>query len=63
MPTMYASGMEIVPQGAPNAGDLVIADTGNNQVAEYTTSGTQVWRVGIGRQRRQREQHPVRAAS
>ena len=43
---MYASGMEIVPQGAPNAGDIVIADTGNNQVAEYTTSGTQVWRVG-----------------
>jgi hypothetical protein len=43
---MYASGMEIVPQGAPNAGDIVIADTGNNQVAEYTTSGAQVWRVG-----------------
>ncbi len=43
---MYASGMEIVPQGAPHAGDIVIADTGNNQVAEYTTSGTQVWRVG-----------------
>jgi len=43
---MYASGMEIVPQGAPNAGDIVIADTGNNQVAEYTTVGTQLWRVG-----------------
>src|SRR3984957_17179858 len=44
--TMYASGMEIVPQGAPNAGDIIIADTGNNQVAEYTTTGTQIWRVG-----------------
>jgi DNA-binding beta-propeller fold protein YncE len=44
--TMYASGMEIVPQGAPNAGDIIIADTGNNQVAEYTTTGTQLWRVG-----------------
>src|SRR3984957_981817 len=44
--TMYASGMEIVPQGAPNAGDVIIADTGNNQVAEYTTTGTQIWRVG-----------------
>ena len=43
---MYASGMEIVPQGAANAGDIVIADTGNNQVALYTTGGTQVWRVG-----------------
>ena len=43
---MYASGMEIVPQGATNAGDIVIADTGNNQVAEYTTGGTEVWRVG-----------------
>ena len=44
--TMYASGMEIVPQGAPNAGDIIIADTGNNQVAEYTPTGTQIWRVG-----------------
>jgi DNA-binding beta-propeller fold protein YncE len=44
--TMYASGMEIVPQGAPNAGDIIIADTGNNQVAEYTTAGVQLWRVG-----------------
>src|SRR3984957_11812625 len=35
---MYASGMDIVPQTSPNAGDIVIADTGNNQVAEYTTS-------------------------
>ena len=43
---IYASGMEIVPQGAPNAGDIIIADTGNNQVAEYTTDGTQLWRVG-----------------
>ncbi len=38
---MYPSGMEIAPNG-----NIVIADTGNNQVAEYTPSGTQVWRVG-----------------
>ncbi len=44
--TMYASGMEIVPQGAPNAGDIIIADTGNNQVAEYTPGGTEIWHVG-----------------
>ncbi len=45
--TMYASGMEIVPQGAPNAGDIIIADTGNNQVAEYDpTTAAQIWRVG-----------------
>jgi len=39
--TMYASGMEIAPSG-----NIVIADTGNNQVAEYTTGGTELWRVG-----------------
>jgi Mala s 1-like protein/NHL repeat-containing protein len=39
--TMYASGMEIAPNG-----NIVIADTGNNQVAEYTTAGAPVWRVG-----------------
>ena len=44
--TMYASGMEIAPQGAPNAGDVIIADTGNNQVAEYTPTGNLIWRVG-----------------
>ena len=44
--TMYASGMEIEPSTAPNAGDIIIADTGNNQVADYTTAGVEVWRVG-----------------
>jgi hypothetical protein len=48
---MYPSGMEIVPtntttSGEGIAGDVVIADTGNDQVALYTTSGTQVWRGG-----------------
>ena len=43
---IYPSGMEIVPAGAPNAGDIIVADTGNNQVAEYFPGGTQVWRVG-----------------
>ncbi len=38
---MYPSGMEIAPNG-----NLVIADTGNNQVAEYTPTGALVWRVG-----------------
>ena len=38
---MYPSGMEIAPNG-----NIVIADTGNDQVAEYTPAGTQVWRVG-----------------
>ena len=43
---IYPSGLEIVPAGAPNVGDIIVADTGNNQVAEYTPGGTQVWRVG-----------------
>jgi DNA-binding beta-propeller fold protein YncE len=45
---MYPSGMEIVPTTAPvgQAGNVVIADTGNDQVAEYTSTGTLVWRVG-----------------
>jgi sugar lactone lactonase YvrE len=48
---MYPSGMEIVPANATTtgegiAGDVVIADTGNDQVAMYTTAGTQVWRGG-----------------
>jgi sugar lactone lactonase YvrE len=48
---MYPSGMEIVPtntttSAAGIAGNVVIADTGNDQVAMYTTSGTQVWRGG-----------------
>jgi sugar lactone lactonase YvrE len=38
---MYPSGMEIAPNG-----NVIIADTGNDQVAEYTPAGTQVWRVG-----------------
>ncbi len=48
---MYPSGMEIVPTNATTtaagiAGNVVIADTGNDQVAMYTTSGTPVWRGG-----------------
>ncbi len=39
--TMYPSGLEITPNG-----NIVIADTGNNQVAEYTSGGTELWRVG-----------------
>ena len=38
---MYPSGMEIAPNG-----NVVVADTGNDQVAEYTSSGTKVWRIG-----------------
>ena len=48
---MYPSGMEIVPTNATTtaagiAGNVVVADTGNDQVAMYTTSGTPVWRGG-----------------
>ena len=39
--TMYPSGMEIAPNG-----NVIIADTGNDQVAEYTPGGAKVWRVG-----------------
>ncbi len=38
---MYPSGLEIAPNG-----NIVIADAGNDQVAEYTPGGAQVWRVG-----------------
>lgn len=38
---MYPSGLEVAPNG-----DIIVADTGNDQIAEYTTSGTLVWRVG-----------------
>ncbi|MFI5285593.1 MAG: NHL repeat-containing protein [Candidatus Dormibacteria bacterium] len=38
---MYPSGMEIAPNG-----NVIIADTGNDQVAEYSPTGTLVWRVG-----------------
>ncbi len=42
---MYPSGAEVAPSGAPNAGDIVVADTGNDRVAEYTTGGTLVWQT------------------
>jgi len=42
---MYPSGMEIVPTGAPNAGDVVVADTGNDRIAEYTPGGSLVWQT------------------
>ena len=38
---MYPSGLEVAPNG-----DLIIADTGNNQVARYTPDGRQKWRIG-----------------
>jgi hypothetical protein len=38
---MYPSGMEIAPNG-----NIIIADTGNDQVAEYTSTGTLIWRIG-----------------
>lgn len=38
---MYPSGLETTSDGG-----VVIADTGNNQVAKYAGDGTQVWRVG-----------------
>jgi tripartite motif-containing protein 71 len=38
---MYPSGMETGSDGT-----VVVADTGNNQVAKYGADGTQVWRVG-----------------
>lgn len=39
---MYPSGLET----SPTDGTVVIADTGNNQVAKFAADGTQVWRVG-----------------
>ncbi|MGZ8578578.1 MAG: NHL repeat-containing protein, partial [Actinomycetota bacterium] len=38
---MYSSGMEIASDGT-----IVIADTGNDQVAKYSAAGAQLWRVG-----------------
>lgn len=38
---MYPSGMEIAPDGS-----VIVADTGNHQIAKYTAAGAQVWRVG-----------------
>ena len=47
---MYPSGMEIVPtnsttQTAGIAGNVVVADTGNDRVAEYTPAGGMVWQT------------------
>ena len=47
---IYPSGMEIVPtdsttETAGVAGNVVVADTGNDRVAEYTPSGTLVWQT------------------
>lgn len=47
---MYPSGMEIVPTDAITtsadiAGNVVVADTGNDRVAEYTTGGAIVWQT------------------
>jgi tripartite motif-containing protein 71 len=38
---MYPSGMEIASDGA-----VIVADTGNHQIAKYNPNGTQVWRIG-----------------
>jgi glucose/arabinose dehydrogenase len=38
---MYASGLEIAPDGS-----VVVADTGNHQIARYAANGVQIWRVG-----------------
>jgi glucose/arabinose dehydrogenase len=38
---MYPSGMEISPDGS-----IVVADTGNHQIAKFASNGTQLWRVG-----------------
>lgn len=40
---MYASGMEVGPDGS-----LVIADTGNDSIAKFSSSGSLVWRVSAG---------------
>jgi glucose/arabinose dehydrogenase len=39
---MYASGIEVGPNGT-----VVVADTGNHQIAEYSAGGSQIWRVGV----------------
>jgi len=39
--TMYPSGVDVDPSG-----DVYVADTGNDQVAAYSPSGAQLWRVG-----------------
>ncbi|MFI5285493.1 MAG: hypothetical protein ACHQ4F_04155 [Candidatus Dormibacteria bacterium] len=37
---MYPSGMEIAPSG-----NIVVADTGNDRIAEYTSTGSLVWQT------------------
>ena len=39
---MYASGLEIAPDGS-----VVVADTGNHQIAKFAADGTPIWRVGV----------------
>ncbi|HNQ06148.1 MAG TPA: hypothetical protein PKH97_03070 [Tetrasphaera sp.] len=41
--TVYASGMEVAPDGT-----LVVADTGNDSVAKFTAGGKLLWRVPAG---------------
>lgn len=41
--TVYASGMEVGPDGT-----LVVADTGNDSIAKFSASGTLIWRVSGG---------------
>jgi DNA-binding beta-propeller fold protein YncE len=38
---MYPSGLDVDP-----AGNVYVADTGNDQVAAYSPTGVQLWRVG-----------------
>ena len=40
---MYTSGMEVGPDGS-----VVIADTGNDSIAKFSSSGSLVWRVSAG---------------
>ncbi len=37
----YSSGLEVAADGT-----IVIADTGNNQVAKYDQDGNELWRIG-----------------
>ena len=41
--TVYASGLEVGPDGT-----LVVADTGNDSIAKFSASGTLIWRVSGG---------------
>jgi tripartite motif-containing protein 71 len=40
--SMYASGLDV-----DSSGNVYIADTGNDQVAAYSPTGKQLWRVGV----------------